>query len=545
MKKLFVLMICALSMSWAQDEWGGSFQQALFWDSLGTLVPRQGKTVSFRAPSSGVAGYLARNATAPQSGSVSLTVPTDTFRLQAVEIDTNWTVNNKFRIKPFSTYDGPFQLAVNNTPNSYGETRGNTVYRLGYNVSAGGGLVTSGESGLSIAMETFYRNSAADTVMEFNVSYYNSAGTEYRPLSGMFYRNTSGAYKDYRILSFNANEIAFGPTAGALDIFRVRPVDKQVVTNDAVMLFTNKSGPNAWSVIQGTSGSNVGGMDTLGVMYATSYNGVVMANGSIASVTDINMESGSVYKSKGNAYFRSLGTSNGVYIADNSLAAIGLGTQNESATARVTLRGSNTRLNLIELNRWGTAGGAGVNVAKIDSLGNATFAKLAISALNTAPVGPAATGTAGEIRFTTDSIFVCTATNTWKAVGINALSSGVAGHLTRSAGTVSLTVPTDTLAVPVVSVGGGTAILKVVSASSVYNCGEIAAGVDSTFSIACTGAVAGNPVSIGVSVAAEAGLIITAECTSNDVVTVRISNHFLVSAVDPASRTYKVMVTNF
>lgn len=96
-----------------------------------------------------------------------------------------------------------------------------------------------------------------------------------------------------------------------------------------------------------------------------------------------------------------------------------------------------------------------------------------------------------------------------------------------------------------ISIGGGSEIVKVISASITYNCGSIAAGIDSTFSIPCVGAVAGNPVSIGVSVAAEAGLIITAECTTTDVVTVRISNHFLINAVDPANRTYKVCVINF
>jgi hypothetical protein len=96
-----------------------------------------------------------------------------------------------------------------------------------------------------------------------------------------------------------------------------------------------------------------------------------------------------------------------------------------------------------------------------------------------------------------------------------------------------------------IAVGRGTKILGLFTGSLVYDCGSIAAGVDSTFSVTCTGALAGNPVSLGVSVAAEAGLVITAECTANDIVKVRISNHFLVSAVDPASRTYRVLVTNF
>ena len=87
--------------------------------------------------------------------------------------------------------------------------------------------------------------------------------------------------------------------------------------------------------------------------------------------------------------------------------------------------------------------------------------------------------------------------------------------------------------------------LQTFGGSKVYDCGSIAAGVDSTFSVTCTGALAGNPVQLGISVAAEAGLVITAECTSNNTVTVRISNHMLVGAVDPASRTYKVLCFNF
>jgi hypothetical protein len=85
---------------------------------------------------------------------------------------------------------------------------------------------------------------------------------------------------------------------------------------------------------------------------------------------------------------------------------------------------------------------------------------------------------------------------------------------------------------------------EIVSASRVYDCGSIAAGTDSTFSITCSGAIAGSPVTVGASVAADAGLIITGECTSANTITVRLSNHFLVNAIDPASRTYHAVVQN-
>lgn len=91
----------------------------------------------------------------------------------------------------------------------------------------------------------------------------------------------------------------------------------------------------------------------------------------------------------------------------------------------------------------------------------------------------------------------------------------------------------------------GTEITKIIGASLVYDCGSIAAGVDSSFSITVTGALAGNPVIVGVSVAREDGLEIEVECVTNDVVRVILHNANLVSAIDPASRTYKVLVTNF
>lgn len=40
------------------------------------------------------------------------------------------------------------------------------------------------------------------------------------------------------------------------------------------------------------------------------------------------------------------------------------------------------------------------------------------SSLNTAPASASATGTAGDIRFTTDHIYLCVAANTWKRVAI-------------------------------------------------------------------------------------------------------------------------------
>lgn len=40
--------------------------------------------------------------------------------------------------------------------------------------------------------------------------------------------------------------------------------------------------------------------------------------------------------------------------------------------------------------------------------------KIMLNALNTAPSSATDTGTTGEVRITSDYIYVCTATNTWK-----------------------------------------------------------------------------------------------------------------------------------
>ena len=51
--------------------------------------------------------------------------------------------------------------------------------------------------------------------------------------------------------------------------------------------------------------------------------------------------------------------------------------------------------------------------------GTVTSTQYKLSALNTAPTSSTDTGTLGEIRVTTDSIYVCTATNTWAAAEMN------------------------------------------------------------------------------------------------------------------------------
>jgi hypothetical protein len=50
----------------------------------------------------------------------------------------------------------------------------------------------------------------------------------------------------------------------------------------------------------------------------------------------------------------------------------------------------------------------------LDTVGSIISKDYSIKALNSAPSSATDTGTTGEIRFTSDAIYVCTATNTWK-----------------------------------------------------------------------------------------------------------------------------------
>jgi hypothetical protein len=60
----------------------------------------------------------------------------------------------------------------------------------------------------------------------------------------------------------------------------------------------------------------------------------------------------------------------------------------------------------------------GAKLLSLDDAGNLEAKQFRLSALNTAPASPTATGTAGEIRIDANYIYVCTATNTWKRTAL-------------------------------------------------------------------------------------------------------------------------------
>ena len=61
----------------------------------------------------------------------------------------------------------------------------------------------------------------------------------------------------------------------------------------------------------------------------------------------------------------------------------------------------------------------GSNKFNTTATGTLTTGQMDIAALNTAPASASGTGTLGEIRYTADYIYVCTATNTWKRTALS------------------------------------------------------------------------------------------------------------------------------
>ena len=54
----------------------------------------------------------------------------------------------------------------------------------------------------------------------------------------------------------------------------------------------------------------------------------------------------------------------------------------------------------------------------LDTVGAVISKEYSVKALNSAPSSATDTGVTGEIKFTSDAIYVCTATNTWKRADI-------------------------------------------------------------------------------------------------------------------------------
>ncbi len=99
------------------------------------------------------------------------------------------------------------------------------------------------------------------------------------------------------------------------------------------------------------------------------------------------------------------------------------------------------------------------------------------------------------------------------------------------------TTITQTQTVTVDGSGSPTSIF--IAGSRTYDCGQIPAGVDSSFIINVTGAIIGNPCTVGTDTIPEQGLAVNAWCDSVNVIKVVLSNR-TNNFLNPSSKIYKV-----
>lgn len=134
--------------------------------------------------------------------------------------------------------------------------------------------------------------------------------------------------------------------------------------------------------------------------------------------------------------------------------------------------------------------------------------------------------------------------NTGPDTQISRSSAGVLQIGTTSANALGSLLLTNLTASGAVTIGGGTAITKVLSATATLDFPSISGNDTHLLTMTVTGAIAGNAVFIGVPAALDANLIWQASVTAADTVTIRMHNASGAS-VDPASGTYRATVFQF
>lgn len=187
----------------------------------------------------------------------------------------------------------------------------------------------------------------------------------------------------------------------------VGTTDSQVLTNKSVNGVTLSTGAGASNFLAGdgtyktVTGSSKWTADTYGINYQSGNVGIgVTANQSNKLRVETAVTSAHAIVGISSSGIGIIGSS----ISDNAVHGVS-GTSNGV---------------------YGTSGSSN-GVYGTSSIGFGGFfeglgckaTKFYVSSLNTAPASSSATGTTGEIRFTSDYIYVCVATNTWKRTQIS------------------------------------------------------------------------------------------------------------------------------
>ena len=109
-----------------------------------------------------------------------------------------------------------------------------------------------------------------------------------------------------------------------------------------------------------------------------------------------------------------------IYIqAASSSDFVSIGTEDRNNLLKVNGNGNvNINYGNLDVTDGSVSATDGIFSGDIIANGQVEVESLSVSSLNTAPASATATGTTGQIKYSEDYIYVCTATNTWKRTAI-------------------------------------------------------------------------------------------------------------------------------
>tara|TARA_R110002095_G_scaffold41215_1_gene37976 strand:+ start:402 stop:1145 length:744 start_codon:yes stop_codon:yes gene_type:complete len=218
---------------------------------------------------------------------------------------------------------------------------------------------------------------------------------------------TPNSTKTFTIDSINALSTGT-PAAGTLNTIPI--FTSAVALGDSTIVYTPSS--NKFDTTSGIGTSSVAGISTtiLGASGTATFSGdVILPDNSkleIGSATGGDLQ---IYHDGSNSYIDEQGTGD---LRIKGSTNVTISTASGGTMAQFTDSGS------VFLNYSGNPK-LSTSASGVTILGDVvTTGQFRVNTLNAVPASAGATGVLGEIRFTTDYIYVCVATDTWKRVAI-------------------------------------------------------------------------------------------------------------------------------
>jgi len=338
-----------------------------------------------------------------------------------------------------NTANGTYALFYNttgyqNTANGYAALYANTT---GYYNTANGYLAlrynTTGYQNTANGYQALFYNTTGNyntangyQALRYNTTGFQNTANGYQALNSNTTgnRNTANGYQAGRYIT-GGGENATGDNSVFLGQDTTANADGEtnqiVIGSDAIGIGSNTVTLGNDSIVTTALKGNVG-IGTTTPSYKLDVNGTFRAVGN-ATFGDSLTGTSATFTSNGSIFGTSASSTHPLVINTNSvhqsMKLIGVGPASNSYiqfyasndfTYQGYLRGNSSGIHL------GTPSGNVLTLTGTSATftSSVTAENYRVTALNTAPASATATGTLGEIRYTADYIYVCTATNTWQ-----------------------------------------------------------------------------------------------------------------------------------